>query len=452
MPLSWLLKAPDAEFDETLPRDTHSLKAQNMFSAINRKVKRFVLRQQKKKPLVLISDTTLRDGVQMPGIRLNPEQKVTIAQALADAGIHSIDCGFPAAGDSEQEGIRQIARSVRGPVMSALSRTSRADIDLAAECLRDVSPLKRAITLFIGTSPLHRKHKHQMSKAEIIKTAVDAIEYAQTAFEIISFGPEDASRTEPEFLFEIYNEAIAAGALSIGFTDTVGIMTPSKSADMIRRIQDNVASMDDAMLGVHFHNDIGLATANSLACVQAGANMVQGTINGIGERAGNAAIEEIVLAITLHPDEYRRKVTVDPRAMTSLSELVARLTGFRPSDNKAVVGRNIFRTEAGIHQDGILQNPLTYLPFPPETIGAGPVKLVLGEHSGRNAVRHHLEATGLTVTEEHVGLVLGFLKGRPHDPDDYPEINQFLEKLRPFIAAEADADDAEDKQPEREAV
>lgn len=407
-----------------------------MFSVINRKVKRFVLRQQKNKPLVYISDTTLRDGAQMPGIRLDAKSKCIIAQALADAGVHSIDCGFPAASESALEGVKRIAASVKGPVLSALSRTVKSDIDLAAEALRGVSPLKRAITLFIGTSPLHREHKHEMTKSQIIDMAVEAIDYAQSMFEIISFGPEDASRTEPEFLFEIYDKAIQAGAMSIGFTDTVGILTPDKAADMVRRIQDQVKSMDDAMLAVHFHNDLGLATANSLACVKAGANVVQGTINGVGERAGNVAIEEVVMALTLHKDEYRKNVTVNPRALASLCELVAKLTGFAPADNKAVVGRNIFRTEAGIHQDGILSHPDTYLPFPPEAIGAGPVKLVLGESSGRNAVRHHMEASGLAPTEEHVELVLGFLKGRKHDATDYPEINRFMERLRPFLSQE----------------
>lgn len=405
-----------------------------MFSAINRKVKRFVLRQQKNRPLVYISDTTLRDGAQMPGIRLNPESKCTIAKALADAGVHSIDCGFPAAGNNAVEGIRRIAANVKGPVLSALARTVKADIDLAADALRGVSPLKRAITLFIGTSPLHREHKHQMTRSQVIDTATEAIEYAQSFFEIISFGPEDASRTEPEFLYEVYDKAIQAGALSIGFTDTVGILTPNKAADMVKRIQDNVPSMDDAMMAVHFHNDLGLATANSLACIQAGANVVQGTVNGIGERAGNVAIEEVVMALTLHKDEYGKKVTVNPRALTNLCETVAKLTGFAPADNKAVVGRNVFRTEAGIHQDGLLQHQETYLPFPPEAIGAGPVKLVLGESSGRNAVRHQLEASGLSPTEEHVELVLGFLKGRKHSAEDYPEINSFMERLRPFLS------------------
>jgi 2-isopropylmalate synthase len=399
---------------------------------------------------VLISDTTLRDGVQMPGVRLRPEQKVTIAQALADAGIHSIDCGFPAAGDEEREGVRRIAEAVKGPTLSALARTVIADVELAAEALAPVSPLKRLITLFIGASPLHREHKHQMSKTQIIDTACRAIDHAQKYFEIISFGPEDASRTEPDFLCELYEQAIKAGAMSIGFTDTVGFLTPAKAADMVRRIQDNVPSMDDAMLAVHFHNDLGLATANSLACIQAGANVVQGTVNGIGERAGNVPIEEVVMALVLHEDEFKKKVTVNPRSLAGLCALVSKLTGFKPAANKAVIGRNVFRTEAGIHQDGMLAHPDTYMPFPPEMIGAGPVELVLGAQSGRSAVRHHLAATGLDVNEEHVELVLNYLKGRPHDPGDYPEINEFLERLRPFMAEELGDELVEERK--REAV
>ena len=227
----------------------------------------------------------------MAGVRLDARQRIAIASALAKAGIHSIDVGFPATSSAEADAVRQGVGQVRGPVMSVLARSCKADVDLAGEVLTGLSPLKRAVTVFIGTSPLHRKYKHEMSKAQIVSTAVEAIQYAQSLFEIISFGPEDASRTEPDFLHEIYEEAIQAGAMSIGFTDTVGILTPSKAADAVRRIQDSVPSMDDAMLAVHFHNDLGLATANSLACVGAGANIVQGTVNGIGERAGNAALE-----------------------------------------------------------------------------------------------------------------------------------------------------------------
>jgi len=405
-----------------------------MFTAINRKVKRMVLRQQKKKPEVRISDTTLRDGCQSPGVRLSPEQKLTIAHALAAAGIHSIDVGFPAASPVEMESIRLIARQVKGPILSCHARTLKADIDAAAEALRGVSPLKRAVTLFIGTSPLHREHKHKMSKVEVIRTLTEAIQYAQSEFEIISFGPEDASRTEPDFLFEVYREAIAAGALSIGYTDTVGILTPDMAADTIKQIQDRVPNMQDAMLGVHFHNDLGLATANTLASIKAGANMAQGTINGIGERAGNMAIEEVVVALHLHKDEYKRNCLVDPKALTGLSALVAELTGMKPAPNKAVVGPNMFLTETGVHQSAVLQNPLTYMPFPPEMIGAGPVEVVLGPNSGRTAVRHHLEAAGLEASEEHVHQVLEALKNGGSTDAENEEILAFLEKVNPLLS------------------
>ncbi len=407
-----------------------------MFSMLNRAIKRAVLRQQKKKPIVLISDTTLRDGLQMPGLRLTPQERVPIAQALADAGVHSIDCGFPAASEDAAEGIRRIARQVRGPVLSALARSRTDDIDRAAEALSGVSPLKRSVTIFIGTSPLHRKHKHEMSKAQIVDAAVKAVQHAQRSFEIISFGPEDASRTEPEFLYEVYEKVIQAGALSIGFTDTVGILTPGKAADAVRGIQDHVRSIDDAMLGVHFHDDLGMATANALACVEAGANIVQGTVNGIGERAGNTAIEEVVLALVLHFDQYQRKVSVDPGRLHALSQLVQRLTGFETPPNKAIVGRNLFRTEAGIHQDGVLQNADTYTPFPPELVGAGPVQVVLGPNSGRAAVRHHLLASGVEVNDETVEQVMSRLKNGSPDEAESAEISAFMERLRPFIVSD----------------
>jgi len=405
-----------------------------MFSAINRKVKRMVLRHYKRRPLVMLSDTTLRDGAQMPGLRLGPASRVRIGQALAAAGIHSIDVGFPAAGQAEQEAIRQTARAVSGPVLSVLARARLEDIDLAADVLSGVSPFKRAITLFIGTSPIHRQHKHEMDRRKIIDAVVRAVTAAQSAFEIISFGAEDASRTEPDFLTEVYTQAIAAGATSIGFTDTVGILTPTKASDAVKRIQDTVRNYEDALLGVHFHNDLGLATANSLACVAAGANIVQGTVNGIGERAGNAPLEEIALALVLHAEEFGKEVTVDPAALHGLSRLVAEETGFEPAANKPLVGRNIFRTEAGIHQDGLLQHPDTYLPYRPELVGAGPVQIVLGRNSGGHAVRHHLQAAGFEPTEEHVRLVLAHLKGDHHTPAEMAEIREFLERIRPFMS------------------
>ncbi len=413
-----------------------------MFSAINRKMKRMVLRYQKGRPLVRISDTTLRDGLQTPGVSLEPGQKAIVAQALADAGIHSIDCGFPAAGPIEMEGVKAIARKVNGPILSAHSRTKKEDIDASAEALANVSPFKRAITLFIGVSPLHREHKHGMTRAQIIRTLTDSIEYASKHFEIISFGPEDASRAEPEFLSEAYEAAIQAGCVSVGYTDTVGVQTPDKVAAAIRRIQDTVKSIDDAMIAVHFHNDLGLATANALAAVKAGANVVQGTINGIGERAGNTSIEEVVLALTLHHQEYQKSASVDPSKLFALSKLVAEMTGFRPAANKPVVGRNLFRTETGVHQNGQLKHRDMYMPFPPELIGAGPVELVLGPNSGKSAVRYHLEAAGLEPKDEHVDLILGYLKNGQIAASDMPEVDGFLERIRPFITAQRERERA----------
>lgn len=420
-----------------------------MFSAINRKVKRLVLRHQRGRPIVRISDTTLRDGLQTPGVRLEPEQKVRIAQALADAGIHSIDCGFPASSRSEVEAIQLIAKHVKGPFLSMHARTLKQDIDVAAEAAASVSPFRKAITLFIGVSPIHREHKHRMTKAQVIDTAVKAIQYAQSEFEVISFGPEDASRTEPEFLSEIYEAAIQAGAISVGFTDTVGILTPTKVSDAIRRIQDTVKSIEDAMIGVHFHNDLGLATANALAAVKAGAHVVQGTVNGMGERAGNTAIEEVVTTLALHRDEFKRDVQVDLSRLCGLSELVSELTRFRPSPNKAVVGKNVFRTETGVHQDGQLKHADMYMPFPPQLVGAGPVKLVLGRNSGRSAVRHHLAAAGLEPTDEHVGLVMDFLKNGQHEISDRPEVMSFLERVRPFLAEELGSPSADEEAPKK---
>ncbi len=403
-----------------------------MFTAINRKAKRWVIRQIKRRPVVLISDTTLRDGAQMPGIHLHEGGKLEIAAALADAGVHSIDLGFPASGPAEVKVIQRIAATVKGPILSALARTKRSDIDCAAEALAEGAVYKKAVTLFIGTSPMHRKHKHEMTKAQVIATAVDSVAYATESFEVISFGAEDASRTEPEFLHEIYEKVIEAGATSIGFTDTVGILTPRKASDAVTRIAQSVPSIDSALLGVHFHNDLGLATANSLAAVAAGANIVQGTVNGIGERAGNVAIEEVVLALTLHRDEFGRSVHVRPQALSSLSEMVARHTGIAPAADKPAVGANIFRTEAGIHQDGLLKHPETYLPYQPELVGAGPIELVLGPSSGKSAVRHHLENNGIKATDDLVGRLVARLKSGIANPDD-EELTEVMGVLKDHL-------------------
>jgi 2-isopropylmalate synthase len=391
----------------------------------------------KRKGLLFLSDTTLRDGEQMPGVRLNPDQKLQIAQGLAKAGIHSIDAGFPAAAQEEIDSIKKIAESVRGPVINAHCRTLEADIDAAREALGSLSIFKRAVTLFVGISKLHREQKHKKSKAEIVKMTVDAIQYAKRYFQIVTFGPEDASRTEPEFLHEIYKEAIDAGATTCGFADTVGYLTPDKAADKIKSIQDNVPNISQALLAVHFHNDLGLGTANALACIKQGVNIVQGTVNGLGERAGNTPLEEVIMAITVHPDEYPVRCKIRTKELYELSRLVARLTGVEPAPAKAVIGGNVFRTEAGVHQDGVLKDPSVYLPYLPEQIGAPPVQLVLGKHSGRRAVAHRAAEIGRSLSDAEVNQVLQHLKQHPRKASyaTAEEVGELLAEVFPAAAA-----------------
>ncbi|MFO7908209.1 MAG: LeuA family protein [Planctomycetota bacterium] len=384
-----------------------------MLSSILRQLEKTVIWHHKRKQHVFLSDTTLRDGEQMPGIRLTADEKVTLAKALAGAGIHSIDAGSPAASDEEIEAIRRIVREVQGPIIAAHCRTLAADIDRVAEAFEAARPYHKSVTLFIGVSPIHRERKHNKSKAEIVRMSVEAIHYAKQHFRLVTFGPEDASRAEPEYLHEIYREAVEAGATTIGFADTVGILTPRKAADRIKRIQDSVPNMAHALLAVHFHNDLGLATANALACVEEGVDIVQGTVNGIGERAGNTPLEELVLALQLHHDQYGVECGVEPAKLKALSRLVSRLTGFVPAVNKPVVGDGLFVTESGVHQDGLLKDPSSYLPFPPEEVGGGPIELVLGKHSGRRAVHHLAKRFAIPLDEAQVRLVVEHLKGGP---------------------------------------
>jgi 2-isopropylmalate synthase len=394
-------------------------------------LERTIIWQKRRQRVVFLSDTTLRDGEQMAGVRLGPEQKVAIARALAAAGFDSIDAGSPAASAEEIEAVRRIAREVPRAFVTVHCRTVRKDIDKVAEAFEGVSDFRKGVTVFIGTSPVHREHKHRKSKSEIIDIVVEAIAYAKKFVRFITFGPEDAGRTEPDYLHEIYRESIAAGATAIGFADTVGILTPEKAADRIMAIQDHVPNIGNAMLAVHFHNDLGLGTANALACVAQGVNVVQGTINGIGERAGNTALEEVVMALKLHPDQYKRHCHVDPRQLHPLSQLVARLTGVKPAQNKAVGGDNLFVSESGVHQDGLLKDPSSYVPFLPEAVGAPPIRLVLGKHSGRHAVRHLYERHGVALSDEQVQQVLEHLKRHPalavYDTEE--KLDQLLQEV-----------------------
>lgn len=376
-------------------------------------IRHAVISHHKRSGTVLFSDTTLRDGEQMPGATLEPHEKLRIAMALQDLGIHSLDAGFPASSEADVEAIRSMIGVITKPVLTALCRTLKSDIDAADRALEGNPAHKRGVSLFCGTSPLHREHKLGKSKSEVLRIITDSIRYAAERFRIVAFSPEDASRTEPDFLCECYREAISAGATTIGFPDTVGLLTPEKTRVFIRRIQDQVPNLDRALLAVHFHNDLGLAVANTLAGIQEGANVVQCTVNGIGERAGNASLEEVAMALAMHPDQYQRKFRIDTTKLAPLCQLVAELTGVRIPRMKPIGGKNIFATEAGIHQDGLLKNPDTYLPFRPERVGAAGIQLVLGRHCGRRAVAHRLTELNLPADDATVANVIERIKAQP---------------------------------------
>ncbi len=376
-------------------------------------VKQAVIQHHRRSRAVLFSDTTLRDGEQMPGATLEPDDKVRIALALEAAGVHSLDAGFPASSEADFAAIRRMVPIIKKPVLTALCRTLNSDVDAAAAALDGRPTHKRGVSLFCGTSPLHREQKLGKSKSEVLKLIGESIAYASSKFQIVAFSPEDASRTEIDFLCEAYREAIAAGATTVGFPDTVGILTPEKARKFIRQIQDNVPNIDRALLAVHFHNDLGLAVANTLACIDEGANVVQCTVNGIGERAGNAALEEVAVALALHGDQFERRMKIDISQLAPLCKLVSELTGIPLPRNKPIAGANIFATEAGIHQDGLLKDPDTYLPYRPERVGAEGIQLILGRHSGRRAVAHRLHEIGIEADDMRVQLVLDAIKKLP---------------------------------------
>lgn len=386
---------------------------QQFRTKVRNKIRDAVIRYHKRSGTVLFSDTTLRDGEQMPGATLEPDEKVRIAIALEAAGVHSLDAGFPASSAADVIAIQKMTAVIRKPVLTALCRTVNSDVDAAKEALAGNPVHKKGVSLFCGTSPLHRKHKLQKDKNEVLKIITDAITYATNSFRIIAFSPEDASRTELDFLCQCYTEAIDAGATTIGFPDTVGILTPEKTADFIKAIQDNVPNLDRALLAVHFHNDLGLAVANTLSAIQQGANVVQCTVNGIGERAGNASLEEVVMALLVNQDQYQRKFRIDTTKLFPLCQLVEELTGISLPRMKPIGGKNVFATEAGIHQDGLLKNRDTYLPFYPETVGADGIQFVLGRHSGRKAVAHRLGSLNIAADSQQVEAVMATIKALP---------------------------------------
>ena len=421
--LRWLRRCNSADFPEQkvarkrLGTKAQSMAWQNPFGFLGRQarqaVKRAVIAHHQRSAEVLISDTTLRDGEQMPGATLEPEDKLRIALALQQAGVHSLDVGFPASSQADFDAIRLIAAQVKKPVLTALCRTVAADIERADEALQGLADHKRGVSLFCGTSPLHRRDQLQKTEAEVLTIITDAIQRAREKFEVVAFSPEDASRTEMPFLSQVYREAIDAGATTIGFPDTVGVLIPEQVRGIMRQLQDTVPHWDRALFAVHFHNDLGLAVANTLTGVEEGAKIVQCTVNGIGERAGNAALEQVAIALKMHEEYFGCKTKIDLAQLAPLCKLVAELTGIPLPPQQPISGDNIFATEAGIHQAGLLKNPDIYLPFRPETVGGGEIRIVLGRHCGRKALAHRLAELGLEANNELLDGLLAEIKALP---------------------------------------
>ncbi|HEY63619.1 MAG TPA: 2-isopropylmalate synthase [Caldilineae bacterium] len=362
---------------------------------------------------VLIFDTTLRDGEQSPGATLHLAEKLDIARQLSRLGVDIIEAGFPAASPGDLEAVRRIAETVgndlderpqgRPPVIAGLARANKDDIDKAWEAVQAAAYPR--IHTFIATSDIHIKHKLRMTREQVLERTREMVAYAKQYCDDIEFSPEDAGRSDPEFLYQVLAVAIEAGATTLNIPDTVGYTTPEEFGALIRGIRENVPGIENVIISVHCHDDLGLAVANSLAGVQAGARQVECTVNGIGERAGNAALEEIVMALYVRRPYYKLRTNIVTTEIHRTSDMVSRYTGILVQPNKAIVGANAFAHEAGIHQDGILKHRRTYEIMDASTIGLSESRLVLGKHSGRHAFRAKLEAMGYHLSDEELNQV-----------------------------------------------
>lgn len=357
---------------------------------------------------VIVFDTTLRDGEQSPGCSMNLNEKLEIAHALKELGVDVIEAGFPIASPGDFEAVQEIARRIEGPIICGLARCNTADIDRAAAAVKDAA--RPRVHVFLATSAIHREFKLKMSREEIIRRAVEGVKRARDQIEDVEFSPEDASRTELDFLAEVVEKAIEAGATTLNIPDTVGYAVPSHYAAIIRHLKQNVRGIDKCVLSVHCHNDLGLAVANSLAALHEGARQVECTINGIGERAGNTALEEVVMAMRTRQDYYGLTTGINTKLLHPTSRKLSHVTGMNVQRNKAIVGQNAFAHEAGIHQDGMLKERSTYEIMRPEDIGIPRTELVLGKHSGRHALRQRINDLGYHLTDEQLNKVFESFK------------------------------------------
>lgn len=347
-----------------------------------------------------IFDTTLRDGEQSPGASLNKKEKLEIAKQLARLKVDVIEAGFPISSKGNFEAVKEIAKEVKGSAICALARAKKEDIDAAYKSIKPAE--KSVIHVFLATSKIHMKYKLKKAEDEIVKSAVEAVEYAKKFSDNIEFSPEDASRTNPNFLVKIVSEVIEAGANIVNIPDTVGYSIPEEFGNLIAKIKKEVPNIEQANVSVHCHNDLGLGVANSLAAIQNGTDQVECTINGIGERAGNAALEEIVMALATRKDFLKYKTDINTPELYKTSRLISKLTGMKIQPNKAIVGENAFSHESGIHQDGVLKERSTYEIMDPSMVGFGESRIVLGKLSGRHAFKQKLKELGFELAEEEV--------------------------------------------------
>jgi 2-isopropylmalate synthase len=368
---------------------------------------------------VLVFDTTLRDGEQAPGFSMNVETKLQMAEALRDLGVDIIEAGFAAASPGDEEAVRRVSGEVEGPTFCSLSRASEDDIRAAHRALSHNKA--RRLHIFLGTSPIHRKAKFNMTADEVLAVAVRSVEFARTLFDDIEFSAEDAIRTEPEFLGDVMEAVAEAGATTLNVPDTVGYSTPAEIHALFRQLHSRIAPrFPDAILSAHCHDDLGMAVANTLSAVQAGARQVEVAVNGIGERAGNCALEEVVMALRTRADQFGVSTGIDTTKLVGVSRLLSEVTESPIVRNKAIVGINAFAHEAGIHQHGVMVDARTYEIMLPQDVGFEGSYFVLGKHSGRHAVAKRAAVLGYELADAQLNALFARFKQRA---DEIGEIN-----------------------------